>query len=421
MKKSVLFGIVFLFVICLMTMSYANAQDYSIPKWIKNNAAWWAQGQIGDPDFLKGIQYLIEQKILRIPETKQSSDSNKEIPAWVKNNAKWWSEAKIGDSDFVSGIQYLVQNGIIVVQQPDSFVKQKEVPIVEDKQTVMKTNAIFSQGELTGCTSYYEPSFVDIIHYKVENDNIELLKSFPVSEDLRGWQDDVDAHLTIWQHFAKIVPPKYLNEVAQFTIFTDGEGWQEMDVWPNQDYKKWEYLVDIEDLYCRGKLNEQFLKRTVIHEFGHMITLDSSQIDIDYELANVWFRGNGDYKKMFKQREPNCSQTFMTHSGCSKENSYMNLFVKEFKIGKFSQSVTYNYAYGSNEWEDRLWSLYISHSTEFVTDYAASDPHEDIAESWTAFVLKEKPQPTTIANKKILFFYNFPELVEIRSFMRSNL
>lgn len=37
------------------------------------------------------------------------------IPDWIKNNAKWWSEGKIGNGDFVKGIQYLVQNGIIVV------------------------------------------------------------------------------------------------------------------------------------------------------------------------------------------------------------------------------------------------------------------------------------------------------------------
>jgi hypothetical protein len=39
------------------------------------------------------------------------SDSN--IPEWVKNNVLWWSAGKISDNDFVSGIQYLIENGII--------------------------------------------------------------------------------------------------------------------------------------------------------------------------------------------------------------------------------------------------------------------------------------------------------------------
>ena len=92
-----------------------EAQNYNIPNWIKNNAKWWAEGQIGDSDFVQGIQYLIKQNIMKIPETQKTSTSNQGIPAWIKNNAKWWSEGQIGDSDFVQGIQYLVQNGIMDV------------------------------------------------------------------------------------------------------------------------------------------------------------------------------------------------------------------------------------------------------------------------------------------------------------------
>ncbi|MCZ6702262.1 MAG: hypothetical protein O6940_04390 [Ignavibacteria bacterium] len=39
-----------------------------IPDWIRNNAGWWAEGAIGDKDFVSGIQYLIKQKIMQIPE-----------------------------------------------------------------------------------------------------------------------------------------------------------------------------------------------------------------------------------------------------------------------------------------------------------------------------------------------------------------
>jgi peptidoglycan/xylan/chitin deacetylase (PgdA/CDA1 family) len=85
-----------------------------IPDWIKNNAKWWSEGKIGDSDFIKGLQYLIEQDVIKIPQTTPDSSTQK-IPDWIKNNAKWWSEGKIGNGDFVKGIQYLVQNGIITV------------------------------------------------------------------------------------------------------------------------------------------------------------------------------------------------------------------------------------------------------------------------------------------------------------------
>ena len=38
----------------------------SIPNWIKNNAGWWAGGQIDDNSFVQGIQWLIKEGIMKI-------------------------------------------------------------------------------------------------------------------------------------------------------------------------------------------------------------------------------------------------------------------------------------------------------------------------------------------------------------------
>ena len=38
----------------------------SIPNWIKNNAEWWAAGQIDDDSFIQGIQFLIKEGIMKI-------------------------------------------------------------------------------------------------------------------------------------------------------------------------------------------------------------------------------------------------------------------------------------------------------------------------------------------------------------------
>ena len=88
-----------------------------IPEWVRGNAEWWAQDAIGDSDFVSGIQYLIKEGIMTIPETKkaEAGSNSKEIPSWIKNNADWWSQGLITDDDFVTGIQYLVEQGIIEV------------------------------------------------------------------------------------------------------------------------------------------------------------------------------------------------------------------------------------------------------------------------------------------------------------------
>jgi tetratricopeptide (TPR) repeat protein len=95
----------------------AGPESTQIPDWVRGNAEWWAQGAIGDSDFVSGIQYLIKEGIMTIPETVKpaSGGDSKEIPSWIKNNADWWAQGLISDDDFVKGIQFLIENGIMEV------------------------------------------------------------------------------------------------------------------------------------------------------------------------------------------------------------------------------------------------------------------------------------------------------------------
>jgi len=43
-----------------------ETQQYQIPKWIRDNAKWWSEGLISDQDYINGLQYLIQQGILKI-------------------------------------------------------------------------------------------------------------------------------------------------------------------------------------------------------------------------------------------------------------------------------------------------------------------------------------------------------------------
>ena len=87
-----------------------------IPSWIKNNAGWWSEGSIDENSFLQGIQFLIKEGIIEIPNTTQNTESqSSEIPLWIKNNAGWWSEGLVSDSDFILGIQFLISSGVLVI------------------------------------------------------------------------------------------------------------------------------------------------------------------------------------------------------------------------------------------------------------------------------------------------------------------
>lgn len=91
--------------------------EEKIPEWIKNNARWWADNQILDSDFVLGIQYLVQEKIiviLSLPE-QASEQTENSIPEWVRNNADWWSDNLISEEEFLNAIKYLIEQGIIRV------------------------------------------------------------------------------------------------------------------------------------------------------------------------------------------------------------------------------------------------------------------------------------------------------------------
>ena len=100
----------------------SSAQDAQIPGWVKNVAEWWASGDISENEFLTGIEYLINNNIILIDFVpcndeiqSQTTSSSKSVPDWIKNNAIWWSENLIDDIDFINGLQYLIEHKIIKI------------------------------------------------------------------------------------------------------------------------------------------------------------------------------------------------------------------------------------------------------------------------------------------------------------------
>jgi len=87
-----------------------------VPEWIKNNAQWWATGKISDEEFISGVQFMIQNDIMIIPNLPEPQISDdKDIPTWIRNNANWWALDRISEEEFVNGIKYLIQQGIIAV------------------------------------------------------------------------------------------------------------------------------------------------------------------------------------------------------------------------------------------------------------------------------------------------------------------
>ena len=105
-----------------------HLEENTIPYWIKNTAGWWSKNKVSDVEFVSGIEYLINNKIMNIVAQNSSENSLNAIPSWVKNSAGWWSNNEISDAEFISGIKYLIENNIIKVStQTDSELLQKDL------------------------------------------------------------------------------------------------------------------------------------------------------------------------------------------------------------------------------------------------------------------------------------------------------
>ena len=103
----------------VMLIPNAFAVDV-VPDWIKNNAGWWAEGQIDDQTFVNGIQFLIKEEIIQVSDTTSASNNSEFIPEWVKNTAGWWADDKISEVEFVNAIQYLIRLGLIKIDEDSS-------------------------------------------------------------------------------------------------------------------------------------------------------------------------------------------------------------------------------------------------------------------------------------------------------------
>ncbi|MDI6770338.1 MAG: hypothetical protein QMD04_11780 [Anaerolineales bacterium] len=239
-----------------------------------------------------------------------------------------------------------------------------------------------------------------LVVYLVEGDQLTGSTLSAIPAKLRPYQQDTAAHEDIWDYFTSIIPANQREIVNKYVIFTDGQynilAAVEQD---GYDPAHWSLGVDILDSADRKALGA-----TLLHEFGHLLTLNTSQVVIEMNLHD-----NPDGA----QAAEACQQYFLGE-GCSQPNSYINHFHRVFWTAIYAEWEQINATEDQDEYDRRLYDFYETYQHQFVTEYAATSPEEDIAEAWMFFILEPKPAGNTIAEQKILFFYDWPELVQLR-------
>ena len=258
----------------------------------------------------------------------------------------------------------------------------------------------------------------EIIFYDVSGDEIFFNQSSKLPSFLQHWQDDATKHHKIWNVFVKLIPESQRN-VNQFYITTDGIGMIGGGVNRDlEDVSMWSLFYDISDVYPNGVYNEKEVIHTTIHEFGHILTSNIDQIEVYEELVDF---SSENYDEYYDIKSQECFPNLMVVDGCAKSNSYINQFYQEFWGDISSDWDEIQMIVDDDEYYEESDLFYEKYQDHFVTVYASTNIDEDIAESWTAFVLNDKPTSNLISSQKIQFFYDFPELVELREHIRQKI
>ena len=243
-----------------------------------------------------------------------------------------------------------------------------------------------------------------LVLYTIKNNKLAQRQDLFVPEQLRSEWDARAEHESIWNYFKALIPEKDRRMVTEFSIMSDGHENILAAVGPTEDdLSKWGLKVDILD-----SSDPYLLTFTLLHEFGHLQTLNADQVRLDQFLVH-----NPDDESARERAIASCPQYF-TGQGCSQPASYLNEFFNRYWKDLYSEWQDIDQEQDQGMHATMLANFYKIYQDQFLTDYAATSPMEDIAESWAFFVLSPKPELNSIANEKILFFYEYPELVSLR-------
>lgn len=190
----------------------------------------------------------------------------------------------------------------------------------------------------------------------------------------------------IWGRFTELIPADQRRMVARFELLARNvEGAYVAPV--DEDPTTWVLGV------ARGLGDD--LDAVLIHEFGHLLTLQASQVPPDPDAV--------------------VCTTYFTGEGCALSTSTMNRFVERFWPAEMRDEAARIEELG--DW-DAAEAFLQRHRDEFVTEYASTNPGEDLAETFAVFVLEDRPDGATVADEKIRFLWDDPAMVELRSQIR---
>lgn len=234
------------------------------------------------------------------------------------------------------------------------------------------------------CTRRY---LGDLGSWSADEEKIELLAEYDVKQDgaLEPGEGE-DVYRPLWEQVKAMLPEGSLEAFTRFTVFTDGEEEILAYVVPvDDDGAQWELAVDPKDA-----VDENSFAETVFHEYCHYLTLNDEQV----------VYGGTPSQNRYAESEL-----------VARAGSYLDAFYQRFWRDYLDDRLADPESYG----------FYLRHADDFLTGYAATNPSEDIAESFAYFILYDRAEGDGTQAQKQNFFYDYPKMVEFREQARERL
>lgn len=245
----------------------------------------------------------------------------------------------------------------------------------------------------------------DTAHSHEESDeDLPIFDAYLLQEDGSliqvEWKKDI-RHQEIWGRFSDMIPVTARPDLVSinFASNPDSDTFAYVEQ-TNEHHEKWKIVFNVDAYYPGGDYDTQEAVYTNIHEFSHILTLNKTQAQLVSQFAD---------EDTVSRYQQSCL-TYFLQEWCLLRNSYFKTFIDVFWDADELALVWEQWAESDNYT-----------ASEYITDYAATNPWEDIAESFTHFVLKSKQTWDSEAEQKINFFYDYPELIKLRSIIRSKI
>jgi hypothetical protein len=247
----------------------------------------------------------------------------------------------------------------------------------------------------------------DLVTYQVDGDEISDPEvADGLSGDAEAVAEDTEGHQRAWDLFSRITDSEHEGLIDEYVVFTDGFQNILAAVAPTPpDFGGWTVYIDGADLEDEGEL-----VLTMAHEYAHILTLETGQITYDESFLDP------------SAPLPDCGELVALDEGCANAGSYWEAYYPfweplEAEHGDIDELQFTD----EQEYYTQLEEFYGNHQDEFVTPYSATSQAEDMAESFSYWVVDDDPDFGGVAQEKIEFWNQFPELVELREQARENL